>query len=105
MLIKEHEQGRELVTRLKDAVKRWRSGEKAGKGSVKNTLDDYVRLLTQHIVKENTHLFPMVEMKLDSEMDSRLFEAFEKLETERIGLGKHEKFHELLHRLRDTYLT
>jgi hemerythrin-like domain-containing protein len=105
VLMKEHKEGRELVARLEDAVKRRRSGEKTGERSVKDTLDEYATLLTQHIVKENTHLFPMVEMKLDSDTDSRLIEAFQKLETERIGLGKHEEFHELFHLLRDTYLT
>jgi len=41
-----------------------------------------------------------------SEMTQReLHEAFEKIEEERIGAGKHEAFHKLLHTLHDTYLT
>ena len=31
-------------------------------------------------------------------------EEFEKLEVERIGLGKHEEFHHLLHQLKEIYL-
>ena len=34
----------------------------------------------------------------------KLIEYFEKLEQERIGIGKHEELHELLHHLKDKYL-
>ena len=32
------------------------------------------------------------------------FDAFERLERERIGIGKHEAFHALLNQLKDLYL-
>ncbi len=35
---------------------------------------------------------------------SGLLQGFEKLEVERIGVGKHEEFHKLLHKLQDIYL-
>jgi hypothetical protein len=40
----------------------------------------------------------------DTAKDNELFEAFEQLEKERIGPGKHEEFHALLNRLEHEYL-
>jgi hypothetical protein len=33
--------------------------------------------------------------------DEALFEGFEKIEEERIGTGKHEKFHKLMYNLKN----
>ena len=32
-----------------------------------------------------------------------LYEGFEKIEEERIGTGKHEEFHKLMHNLKEIY--
>jgi len=104
VMLNEHEQGRKLVARLKDAVTSYTSGNKTAAVSVQLTANEYVALLTQHIAKENTVLFPMADAKLDSNKDTELFEAFEQLERERIGVGKHEEFHALLDQLRDAYM-
>ncbi|MGC9022740.1 MAG: hypothetical protein ACP5J5_06465, partial [Dissulfurimicrobium sp.] len=42
--------------------------------------------------------------RLDTAKDSELVKAFERLENERIGAGKHEEFHEFLHELDHEYL-
>jgi hypothetical protein len=34
----------------------------------------------------------------------QLFDAFEKLEVEKIGIGKHEEYHSLLKELKSSYL-
>lgn len=46
----------------------------------------------------------MADRVLSNAVQRELEEAFEKLEEERIGAGTHEKFHELLHRLKEVYL-
>jgi len=104
VMLKEHEQGRVLVSRLKDALAALQSGDVSNDARVQVIVDEYVALLSQHIVKENTVLFPMADGKLDANSDMQLVKAFERLEKERIGMGKHEEFHALLHRLRDEYL-
>jgi len=40
---------------------------------------------------------------LGMDKQAELSEAFEKLAQDRIGPGKHEEFHELLHRLETFY--
>lgn len=104
VMLSEHEQGRKLVARLKDAVTGYKSGDNANAARAQLIINEYVTLLTQHIAKENTVLFPMADAKLDSNKDTELFEAFEQLERERIGVGKHDEFHALLDQLQDTYL-
>ena len=104
VMLNEHEQGRKLVARFKAAVTDTKSDGNADDPGLQVIINNYVALLTQHISKENTVLFPMADAKLDSKKDIELFEAFEKLERERIGVGKHDEFHLLLDQLQKTYL-
>lgn len=46
----------------------------------------------------------ILDKVLSQVKQSELEEAFERLEVERIGLGKHEEFHKLLHQLKEIYL-
>jgi hemerythrin-like domain-containing protein len=104
VLLGEHESGRQLVAKFKAAWARYGGGDRSAGGDLQQTMMAYVDLLRAHIVKENTVLFPMADARLDADTDARLFESFERLERERIGVGTHEAFHTLLHTLRDTYL-
>ena len=104
VMLSEHEQGRKLVARLKEAVTDYKIEDKANASSVQRIINEYVALLTQHIDKEETVLFPIADTKLNSNQDSELFEAFEQLERERIGIGKHDEFHVFLDQLETTYL-
>lgn len=104
VMLSEHEQSRKLVANLKETMTIYKSGGNANASRAGLIIDEYVTLLTQHIVKENTVLFPMADAKLDSKKDAELFEAFEQLELERIGVGKHDEFHALLDELKNTYL-
>jgi hemerythrin-like domain-containing protein len=105
VMLAEHESGRKRVARLKAAWGRYRGGDRSVGADLQQAVEAYVDLLQAHIAKENTVLFPMADARLDADTDARLFESFEKLERERIGVGTHEAFHTLLHNLRDTYLT
>jgi hemerythrin-like domain-containing protein len=104
VMLTEHEQGRKLVAALKDAVENYRSGTNGAADSIRDISNQYTTLLTEHITKENTILFPMADTRLDSDKDTELFEAFEQLEQDRIGIGKHEAFHSLLNNLEKIYL-
>ena len=103
-LMDEHEQGRRLVARLKKAVQNYTSGDMASTTELQEIVDEYVKMMLQHIEKENQGLFLIAESKLDTSKDNELFESFEQLENERIGLGKHDEFHALLNQLKHEYL-
>ena len=104
VMLTEHAEGRALAAKLREAADRHKSGDGTAVRDFRTTARDYVALLTQHIEKENTVLFAMADARLDAAKDDELFEAFEQLEQERIGPGKHEEFHTLLHRLKHEYL-
>jgi hemerythrin-like domain-containing protein len=55
-------------------------------------------------MKENNVLFDMADQRLSAEQQKELVEGFDRVEREEIGAGVHEKYHDLLHRLRDRYL-
>jgi hemerythrin-like domain-containing protein len=104
VMLHEHEQGRKLVAKLKAAVSGLRTADQSAATAIQETGNQYVALLTDHIAKENNMLFKMADERLDGSQDERLVEAFEKLERDRIGVGKHEEFHALLEKLQDVYL-
>jgi len=56
-----------------------------------------------HIYKENNVLFPMADAHLGEGEMERLKAAFEKVESERIGEGKHEELHRLLNQLKEMH--
>jgi hypothetical protein len=41
---------------------------------------------------------------LSTEKQKELLDGFERIEEEKIGKGKHEELHQLLHHLRNDYL-
>lgn len=104
VMLHEHRTGREFVKSLSDAFEDYKSGDKnAADKIIRNSLF-YVELLRNHIEKENNILFMMADRVLDEHKQSDLFEAFEKMETEKIGVGKHNEYHHLLEELKKVYL-
>ncbi|WP_440951529.1 hemerythrin domain-containing protein [Methanococcoides sp. FTZ1] len=101
-LLIEHETGRRNVRMISEAVSGKMDSE-ALSTIVKNSRD-YVELLSQHIDKEDNKLFPLADKHLAPEIQEDLFKSFEIVEIEKIGEGKHEEFHKLLHNLKDVYV-
>ena len=104
VMLKEHEMGRSYVRNMSEAVEKYKAGELSYSSQFVENAKKYTELLTQHIDKEDNILYPMADMQLSEEKQRELIEKFEELEHERIGIGKHEELHELLHHLKDKYL-
>jgi len=103
-MLAEHEQGRQLVREIGQSLPT--TGRKEGWAAASwfcESSRKYIELLTQHIQKENEVLFVMADMRLSEMQQEKLFDEFEKLEEEKIGLGKHEEFHRLLDELARIY--
>ncbi len=103
-MLSEHTQGREFIKAMVAASFEYKNGEKSARGGMIRHAQDYVSLLSGHIEKENNVLFVMAEKLLSEGQQEELFQGFEKIEADRIGLGKHEAFHELIHTLKEIYL-
>jgi hemerythrin-like domain-containing protein len=89
---------------MSEAVNKYKAGEPSYSSQFVENAEKYIELLTEHIDEEDNILYPMADMQLSEEKQHELIENFEKLERERIGIGKHEELHELLHHLEDEYL-
>jgi hemerythrin-like domain-containing protein len=102
VMLQEHKRGRRHIADMKTAFGDFTfSGIKTA--ALQNAVEEYVSLLNQHIFKENNVLFPMAEKVLNDIDDNMLYKNFEKLEVERIGVGKHEEFHAMMDKLSAKY--
>lgn len=103
VMLREHEEGRGYVRALTEAVAQYKGGSLAASARIIQSARNYIALLDQHIHKENEVLFPMADVHLSEEQQRQLSAGFERIETERVGAGKHEEFHQLLHNLKGVY--
>jgi hemerythrin-like domain-containing protein len=97
VLLREHEQGRGYVRAVAEAVKGKSAADAIRK--VKKNLAAYARLLRAHIAKEDHVLYPMADRLLKPADQKVLAEAFEKVESEELGEGVHEKYHAWIEKL------
>ncbi len=104
VMLYEHEQGRSLVRSMDDTVQRYSKGEVTMESAFVANSTRYAELLTNHIAKEENVLFTIADQKLDESEKTNLLAGFEEIEKKDTGIGVHEKYHALLHELRDRYL-
>ncbi|MDP2209596.1 MAG: hemerythrin domain-containing protein [Bacteroidota bacterium] len=104
VMLFEHKVGRGFIKEMIEAFEQFKTGDKNALSKISNSMRSYINLLTGHIHKENNILFPMGDRVLSDQLQTELYEKFEKLEEEKIGLGKHEEFHRMLKELKDIYL-
>ncbi len=104
VMLQEHEIGREYIKGFAEAVTDYKTGKKEASQKITRNARDYINLLSQHITKEDTILYPMADANIPQSVQKELLEQFDVIETERIGAGKHDEFHELLKQLKSIYL-
>ena len=95
-MLSEHDQGRERVAAIANAVDAYEGGDGAAVGIIAENARGYVGLLRQHIQKEDNVLFPMADRVLSAEDQRQLEQRFEEIETKVMGPGVHERYHRLL---------
>lgn len=99
VMLHEHEQGRAAVRAISAALERVKGGDLGAGAELADALLGYVELLRNHIAKEDNVLFPMADGILSESEQGNLAVLFDRVETEEIGTGVHERYHELAHRL------
>jgi hemerythrin-like domain-containing protein len=92
VMMMEHEQGRKYIRGLAEAVEKYSKGDKAVERAILENARGYVSLLSRHIPKEDTILYPLADRMLGPDEQEELLEKFEKIEMEKIGPGKHEYY-------------
>ena len=99
VMLLEHMGGRNTVKAISEALERVKQGDSSAAAAVAANLAILDEHLRGHIDKENEVLFPMADKVLTAEDQQFLVAAFEKHEAEEIGVGVHEKYHQLAHEL------
>ncbi len=106
MMLHEHALGRTLVKALGESFAELSGNvDKSALKGISRNVQEYISLLSEHILKENGILFDMADHMLSEMQQKELQDGFERIETERVGEGKHEAFHKLIHTLNDVYLS
>jgi hemerythrin-like domain-containing protein len=103
VMLMEHEVGRGHVRAMSDGLDRLRRGEAGAAVAILGHAREYRELLRAHIHKENSVLFPMADRLVPDEVAATLLEQFEAIERDRVGEGRHEAYHAMLHVLKDRY--
>jgi len=103
VMLSEHEVGRGHVRAMADGLARLRGGDAAAAAAIHEHARAYHEVLQSHIDKENNILFPMADRFVPEDAAARLAEQFDEIERDRVGEGKHEAYHEMLHTLKDLY--
>lgn len=97
VMLQEHEEGRRLVRAAGEALPAASTGDAGGRTTLTTNLLGYVRLLREHINKEDNILYPIADRILTSADQAELASAFDRVEAEEMGEGTHERYHQLAH--------
>jgi hemerythrin-like domain-containing protein len=92
VMLAEHEEGRRLTSAMQEAAEKLVAGDASAKSGVLRNARDYVSLLEQHILKEDSILFPMADEVMGDEARRDLTEAFANAEREETLDGVCKKY-------------
>ena len=103
VMLREHELGRMYVGGMEAVIERASNGDADALQWFTQHGQSYIRLLREHIQKEDHCLFPSANRALNEQDQQQLLAAFEKVESEEMGEGTHEKYLALANRLADHF--
>ena len=92
MMLIEHEEGRSYVRAMFDALERVEAGDQSAQAPLFENAKRYLRLLREHIQKEDDILFRMADEVIPEDEQKQLLKSFEAHEAEEMGAGVHEKY-------------
>jgi hemerythrin-like domain-containing protein len=92
VMLAEHEEGRRLTRRMRAAAEKLAAGDEAARDEVQRNALGYVNLLRQHILKEDSVLFPMADRVIQGQERAEVADAFERIQQEETAEGVHEKY-------------
>ena len=103
VMLSEHEVGRGQVRALAENLAQLRAGDVAAAARISQHARAYREMLQAHIRKENNILFPMADRVVPADAADRLAEQFDVIERDRVGAGRHEAYHAMLHALKEKH--
>ncbi|HSE89878.1 MAG TPA: hemerythrin domain-containing protein [Candidatus Binatia bacterium] len=92
MMLTEHEEGRGYVKTMMAALTLAEARNEAAKDTLLENAGAYLRLLREHIQKEDEILFRIADDVIPPDVQKELLRSFEEHEAKEIGEGVHEKY-------------
>jgi hemerythrin-like domain-containing protein len=92
MMLLEHEEGRTYVRAMFDALGKIEAGDPSAQAALCENAKQYLRLLREHIQKEDDILFRMADEVIADDEQRQLLKNFEAHEAEEMGAGVHEHY-------------
>jgi len=99
MMLTEHEEGRGYVRTMMAALTLAEARNEAAKDTLLNSARSYIRLLREHIQKEDEILFKIADDIISPDEQKELLRSFEEHEAKEIGEGVHEKYLKIVEEL------
>lgn len=99
MMLIEHEEGRGYVRAMAAAIAAVEAGEEAANDTLGQNAQAYIRLLREHIVKEDEILYPMAERVIPVAEQSAMLARFAEHEAKDMGAGTHQRYVKLAEEL------
>ena len=99
MMLMEHEEGRSYVRGMLGAIPLVERKNQAAKEILIDKAKAYLRLLREHIQKEDEVLFRIADEVISADEQKVLLRAFEEHEAKEMGEGVHEKYLKLVKEL------
>ena len=99
VMLLEHEEGRNFVRGLREAVEKYAAGDKGAVPQIVQNAKGYSALLGNHIYKEDNILYVMADRVLDASAQEALLKTMQETEDRKLGPGKREKMLALLEEL------
>jgi len=103
VMLREHVLGRLYVGGMEGVIEGASKGDADALQWFVQHGQSYIRLLREHIQKEDHCLFPSANGTLSEPDQQKLLAAFEKVEAEEMGAGTHENYLALANRLADRF--
>lgn len=98
ILSKEHSLASSYIAKFEAAVLRFRQGDEAARNDIIENGRNFLVLLSHHIHKENTVLYPLINQLLSEDDQKRLLKEFRKIKQE-FGSLAYKKYHDLVEEL------
>jgi hemerythrin-like domain-containing protein len=92
VMLAEHEEGRRLTRGMRSAAEKLAAGDEAAREDVQRNALGYINLLRQHIIKEDSVLFPMADRVVQGQEQIAVAEAFEQIRQEETAEEVHQKY-------------
>jgi hemerythrin-like domain-containing protein len=103
VMLCEHKLGRFYLQGMSAAIELTAAGDSECLKRFVQDGQNYLKLLREHIHKEDTCLFSAANHRLTEKDQEQLMAAFEKFEVEEMGLGTHEACLQLANELADRF--